>query len=86
MMAWGIDCSSWDTAVDLANIEKFDYQDIPAEEFIITTWHADEPLDEVFWFSKNLAYHALINLRNTLILHISTNNRENEILAAYAAA
>jgi hypothetical protein len=85
-MTWGIDCSSWHDSVDLANVDKFDYNDIPEEEFIMTTWHAKEPLSEIFWFSKNLAYHSLIELPHTLLLHISSENQEGEILRAYAAA
>jgi hypothetical protein len=26
MMAWGIDCTSWDDSVDYAHLEKYDYE------------------------------------------------------------
>ena len=32
MMAWGEDCSSWDDSVDWANLETFDFGDIPDDE------------------------------------------------------
>ena len=39
MMAWGTDCSSWDDTVDDANLARFDYEDIPDDKLVITTWH-----------------------------------------------
>lgn len=86
MMAWGIDCTSWDTSVDLANIDKFDYKDIPEKEFVITTWHSTDSLNEVFWFSKNVAFHSVVDPLNTLLLHISSENRERVTLVEYANA
>ena len=29
MMAWGVECSDWDTSVDEANLEAHDYNDVP---------------------------------------------------------
>jgi len=86
MMAWGPACSSWDDSVDTANMEQFDYGDIPEDEFIITTWHDDEPLEEVLWFAKIAAQHPTLDLKNVLFLHIGTSDREEEISALFAAA
>ena len=86
MMAWGVDCSSWDDSVDMANLEEFMFGEIPEDRFVMTTWHADEPLTEVFWFSKNNAYHPTVELQRTVLLHISDENQEQELLAAYAEA
>lgn len=77
MMAWGIDSSSWDDSVDWANIEQFDYAPIPEESSVITTWHEDESLSEVFWFSKFCASHEHHEL-NLIVLHISSANKEDE--------
>ena len=86
MMAWGKDCSSWDDAVDWANMEMFDFNDIPNDHFVMTTWHDDESLKEVFHFSKNSAHNSAVNLENTLLLHISNANNEVEILQEYVQA
>lgn len=86
MMAWGKACGSWDTSVDLANLEQFDYGDIPEEDFIVTTWHENEPLEEVLWFAKTTAYHPTVELPNVLFLHIGANDRGDEISALFAAA
>ena len=86
MMAWGKKCSAWDDSVDLANLEAFNYGDIPDDKFVMTTWHEKEPLNEVFWFSKNSAVHPTMDLPNLLILHISDTNKENELLSEYENA
>lgn len=83
MMAWGIESSSWDDSVDDANLEIFNYEDIPDESFVMTTWHPDEPLEEVFWFCKNAAQHGIHILDNVLILHITNQNRCKELLHLY---
>ena len=55
MMAWGIDCSSWDDSVDYANLELHDYGDIPEREVVQTTWHDKETLSDVMAFAKQYA-------------------------------
>ena len=86
MMAWGKDCSSWDDSVDSANLEEFNFGDIPEDKFVMTTWHEKDSLSETFWFSQHNAFHPAVKLQNTVILHISRNNREKELLAGYAGA
>jgi hypothetical protein len=86
MMAWGTKCSTWDDSVDIANLEQFDFGEIPDDSFVITTWHADEPLNEVFWFSKNNAFHPTVDLKRTVLLHIAEVDREAELIKSYADA
>jgi hypothetical protein len=86
MMAWGPECSSWDDSVDVANLEEFEYKDIPEDRFVMTTWHSDEPLGEVFWFSKNCATHPTVVLQRTVLFHISNQDRGLEFLNLYAEA
>src|SRR5689334_494931 len=62
MMAWGKECGTWDDSVDYANLERFNHGDIPDENFVMTTWHADETLIEVFWFSKHSAFHPSVEI------------------------
>jgi hypothetical protein len=86
MMAWGQDCGEWDDAVDWANLERFDFEDVPAEQSVMTTWHENEPLDEVFRFSKLFAEHPVVPLDQTIILHIAAASQEAEILGMYEVA
>lgn len=75
MMAWGDDCGSWDDSVDLASLETFDFGDIPDEEFVMTTWHESDSLEEVFRFAKTLAHHPSVKLNNVLILHVNAGDK-----------
>jgi hypothetical protein len=86
MMAWGPECSSWDDSVDWANLAVFDYGDIPDDQAVMTTWHENEPLSEVFWFAEHTANHSTTSLERTLILHIGPAERESTMLQAYADA
>lgn len=74
MMAWGKQCSSWDTSIDLANIEQF-VDEIPVDSFVTTTWHDDEPLNEVFWFCKYTAFSDYHDFKNSVVIHVSKTNR-----------
>ncbi len=86
MMAWGVMCITWDDSVDQANLEQFNHGDIPCEKFVITTWHENDPLKEVFWFSKHSAFHPEVEINNNLLLHISRQNNERYLLDKYAKA
>lgn len=86
MMAWGQECRAWGDSVDLANREAFDHEEIPDDRIVITTWHENEPLREVFWFSKHSAMHPCFRLNNVVLLHLSPVPRERELSAEYAGA
>ena len=86
MMAWGKECSTWDDSVDTANLEIFNYKNIPDDKFVMTTWHEDELLKEVFWFSKHSADHPEIEISSTLVLHISNQDENPELTIEYHSA
>lgn len=86
MMAWGHDCTTWDDSVDIANLEAFDYGDIPEDRDVWTTWHNDQPLGEVFDFCKRLARHPAVKLPRVVLVHIAAQGDEAGMLEAYAAA
>jgi hypothetical protein len=88
MMAWGIDCSSWDDSVDIAALEADDYADVPDERFVMTTWHKNETLSEVFDFAKRHARPASdkVQLSETVVFHISSKSCQHEFETLYAAA
>ena len=85
-MAWGVNLSSWNDSVDLANIEAFFHGEIPDNCFFMTTWHDDEPLEVVFWFAKMNAFHPTVEIENILILQIGGERREKELVLTYARA
>jgi len=84
MLAWGVDCSIWDDAVDWANMHEFDFESTPLERFVMTTWHEHETIDEFFAFAKNWASHPTVAVDANVILDISSEDREAETLAAWA--
>lgn len=86
MMAWGVEASSWDDALDHANLEAFNYGDVPEIQSVITTWHDTESLRQVFGYSKKHAHHPAVELKKTVIIHIATINKENELFSIYAGA
>ena len=86
MMAWGKECSSWDDSVDWATIDYWEGKKVPDSKFVMTTWHDDETLEEVFWFSKSAAIHPDAEIDNSLVLHISNENKEFEIRKKYKNA
>lgn len=85
MMAWGENCSAWDDSVDIANLEHFDFGDIPADRDVMTTWHTEDSLEELFFFAKHSAYHPVIDLPQIVLVHVSTVCKEVELLQAYAS-
>ena len=83
MMAWGLDCSAWDDSVDLANLEAYDFKEIPDESFVMTTWRENETLDKVFFFAKYAARHPAIKIKNTVILHIGARDNDEDFKQRY---
>lgn len=86
LLAWGKDCEAWHDMVDDANLEAFDYEDIPEEDVVMSTWHEDEDREEVFWFAKHRAAHPKLGFKATVILDICAHSRREEIEQAYADA
>ena len=87
-MSWGVDCSSWDDAIDWANLAQADFKLDWESAGVLTTWHEDEPLEEVFGFCKHNATQTTGDepIVNTLILHIAHQPAAERLLALYAAA
>ena len=82
-VAWGVECKEWHDSVDWANLEAFNFKQVPDEGHVMTTWHDDEPLSEAFWFAAHCAFHSHIDLEETRIVHISLVSRESDLLQAY---
>lgn len=86
MMAWGPDCTTWDDSVDIANLEAFDFEDVPDDRFVYTSWHNDQTLGEVFYFCKRHARHPAVALPHVVLLHVAEQGDEARMLGAYAEA
>ncbi len=88
MMAWGLDCSLWDDAVDQAVLEAFEFREVPDQQFVMTTWHENESLEEVIRFAKFDAILSYANkpLRKLLVLDLGIKDREALIREMYLKA
>lgn len=86
VLAWGKDCAAWNDAVDEAFQEASDYEDVAPERQVLTASFEDEDMEEVFWFARHRAAHPALPLNTTLILHIASAERKDEIEALYADA
>jgi len=86
VMVWGTECEAWREAIEDAHLEAFDYEDIPADQVIVTTSHEDEDLSEVFWYCRHRARHPLHELPHTVILHVSKEINKSELEGEYADA
>jgi hypothetical protein len=74
VIAWGVD---W------ANLEAFDFGDIPDDRIVMTTWHDNEPVSEAYRFAGHCAYHPHVELTETILLHVAPEPLGFEILRAY---
>jgi hypothetical protein len=86
MMAWGRRCSAWDDSVDLANGDCFGSGEISDDDFVVTTWHDEESLEDTFWFAVHAAMHPSLELNETYILHIAPSAQPEEILQRFGKA
>lgn len=86
MMAWGIESWGWEAAVDRSNIQAFGGGDIPEEKFVMTSAHHNNSMEHVFWFSKEVVTHLDVRTTRTVILHIASSSRQNEMLRTYMIA
>ncbi|QNQ10453.1 DUF7684 family protein [Sphingomonas alpina] len=86
LCTWGDACEAWHDNMDDANIGEFEGGTIPDDRFVMTTWHAGEPLSEAFWFAGICAEHPTVELRHTLIVHIAPRERGDALLEQYRSA
>ena len=82
-MATGVECETWHDCLDWANLKARHVHEIPQESFVMTTWHADEPLSEVLWFAYAVAEHPAVNLEETLLISVGEQPPSLDVLALY---
>lgn len=78
-LAWGQDCTLWDDSVDWAFLERHNYEDVPEEKFVMTTFHSNETLEEVIEFTKRCTEYSPVDLEDILILDFAAKERETAI-------
>jgi hypothetical protein len=84
-MGYGIDGSSWDTAVDLAFIHSDPSFHPPDERFVMTTWHDEDTPEEVAsWLVWNTSFDFFVP-ENFLILNVGPEGLASAQVAEAAA-
>lgn len=83
LLAWGKYCEDWAESAADAQLEAFDYEDIPPDRLLMTTSHEDEDLEEVFWFARHRARHPALQLAHTVIVQVGGHARKQELEALY---
>ena len=71
--AWGTQREAWHDSMDWSNLAACNYG-IPDDKHVMTTWHDNESLDEMFWFLRELGcveVDGKTPIENTLLLHIA---------------
>ena len=74
----GYNCQEWENQADMTRY--YLNPDNNEEEFVMTTSHQDEPLNEVIWFALNNTNFDYHDFKNFLIVQIGQKYSKEEIL------
>ena len=80
LMAWGHDCADWAATMEQVNRAAHTTEEIPDDQLIITTAHADESLEQVFWFAKYTAMHPCASLESIVLVHLAGQSAEKDLV------
>ena len=81
---WGLGCRAWETAVDMAYLEPYDWFPPHDAPFIVTTQHEGEPLAELAWFVASCDRVDDVELARVLLVDIRTDERGAVLLQTFA--
>ncbi len=83
--AWGHECEDWHDTIDWNILEKHDYNDIPDDQFCLTTWHDNQPLTDMLFCLKILSHTYLEGdiIEDALLIHITNTPDEENIVEQY---
>ena len=84
-MATGPEARSWQDAVNLANLQAWDFGKIPDDKLIICTHHGNESLKDVFWYCKHTAMHPCAPLDEVCIMQTGDALPEARVMADFLA-
>lgn len=80
-MTWGLNCEEWhDDEIESVSLELLGYEDTRDDDLVLTTWHDDEPIEQVLWFAAQCAHHPVQPLEHTLIVQISEKEQADRFV------
>jgi hypothetical protein len=79
----GNDCSLWDDSIDLAFLATSPGFSPPDERFVMTTWHEDQPLEDVaHYFRWNTVFDDFVPQRFLALLLGGDAETEGQVRSA----
>jgi hypothetical protein len=85
-MVAGTYTDDWEAMLNLVNLGRFDFGQIPDAAVVIATSHPEEALQDVFWFSRYSAMHPCADLTALVCIDLTDSPRAAEITASAAAS
>ncbi len=75
----GKNCEKWHDYADEIHISLYSDFQVPDSEHVMTTWHDNEPLEEVIWFTLNNTNFDSYEFNKFLFIQIDTKFSQDEI-------
>ena len=79
----GAHSESWVKSIRQSNLDQVDIHSMQAEQFVMITDLHNERLQSVFWHAKKYAKHTHVKLCETVVIHISYENRAIDYLSIF---
>ena len=83
LVTYGEGSESWAKSIRQSNLDKVDIDVMEPEQFVMITDLHNERLRSVIWHAKKYAKHTHVKLKQTVIVHISNENRAIEYLSIF---
>jgi len=80
----GENCQAWKESIRQANVNLANLDDMLPEQFVMITTHQFEGLRSVFRQIKKYARHTHVDLKFTVIIHLSQIDGETEYLSIFS--
>jgi hypothetical protein len=75
----GLNCSSWDNSIDMADIKR-NGGEVSDENLVMTTWHDNETLEDIaFFFLNNTSFGSFIADRLAVLVIGANESILNDI-------
>ena len=78
----GDQCSKWHDSIDLAYLATSPDFSPPDDRFVMTTWHEDEPLEDVIFFFRNCTAFDYFTPRHYLALILGEDEKMRETVSS----
>lgn len=82
-VCFGHECSTWDDSIDYAYLETDPNFDPPEDRFVMTTWHENEPIEDVVeFFCSNTSFDDFVPKKFLILFLGEAIDLQNHTLKA----